>query len=103
MEQAAPVMNLVCARCRTMRLDPDDPWCHRCHDSTLTLETDPPISKQQRITICRLFIQLGEMHKATRMRELSFCIGRRVTDYDQLTAGEAVIATTKLRERTRAK
>jgi hypothetical protein len=93
-------MNLVCARCRTIRLDPDDPWCHSCHDSTLTIEAEPAITKQQRIAICRLFIQLGVMHKATRMADLSFYARRRVTDYDQLTAAEADTVTKQLRERS---
>jgi len=65
----------VCFRCGD-RAGDDAPYCHTCHDDMLTIgvttTTQPPrITWDQRITICVLFKELGEVNKATRMRDLS--------------------------------
>ena len=95
----------VCHQCGT-RLGDALPWCPTCQDDTLavcagTTSQPEPIRHDQRIAICVLFKTLGVMHRETRMRDLSRYIGRRVSDYGQLTAAEARTASAALRERNR--
>ena len=98
------VLAYECHGCHT-RMGDDLPYCRTCGDDMLAVQAvtsqPEPSSDKQRITICVLFKALGEMHKDTRMRDLSRYTGRQVSDYGQLTAAEAVTATAKLRERNR--
>jgi hypothetical protein len=93
----------ACAVCGTLRLDPESPWCHHCHDNTLSVKTEPPITQAQYVAICRLFTSMGEVHRASRMRYLTRAAGRPISDYWELTASEADTIRAALEEEARAK
>jgi hypothetical protein len=95
-------MTWACAVCGTPKPDPlGDAWCGTCNDDTLSVHQR--LSEQQRIRICVLFRDMGEVHRATRMRRLTHITGRLITTYNDLTPGEAEQVEAALKEESRAK